>query len=142
MRERLSEERRRIIFNRTRGKCHVCHKRLCFGNYGQRGARGSWHVDHSIPVRSQGTNHGNNLCAACIACNIEKAIVTSRTARGWNGRRRAPLSAERYRDQKAKNTVGGGVVGAGVGALLGGPPGAVVGGLVGALFGHEIDPDE
>lgn len=141
-RERLSEERRRAIFDRGRRKCHLCHKKLCFNNHGVRGARGCWHVDHSVAIANGGSNHGNNLKPVCISCNLDKSTVTSRTARRWNDRRRAPLSPARYEAEKTKNAVGIGVIGAGIGALIAGPPGALIGSIVGAAIGHDIDPDE
>lgn len=141
-RERFNEERRRAIFDRTRGKCHLCHKKLCFSNYGVRGARGCWHVEHSIAIAHGGSNHGNNLKPACISCNLDKSTVTSRTARGWNGRRRAPLSPTCCQAKKTNNAVGVGVIGASIGGLIAGPPGALVGCIVGAAIGHDIDPDE
>jgi 5-methylcytosine-specific restriction endonuclease McrA len=141
-RERFGEDRRRAVFDRTRGRCHICGKKLCFSNYGCRDGRAGWHVDHSVPIAAGGSNHGNNLLAACIACNQDKSTYTSRTARRWNGRSRAPLSPSRYQQKKAENAIGVGAIGAGIGALIGGPPGALIGGLLGAALGHDEDPDE
>ena len=36
------------------------------------------------------TADGTRLYAACIDCNIEKSTVSTRAARGWHGRRKAP----------------------------------------------------
>lgn len=129
------------IIDRGRGKCHLCHKQLSYSNHGRRGRKGAWHVDHSKPLANGGTNHGNNLRTACIACNEEKATVTSRTAREWYGRRKAPLSHERYQREKTGNTIGGGAIGATIGGAIGGPPGALIGGLVGLAIGSSVDPD-
>lgn len=141
-RRRFTDDELEAIFDRTRGKCHICHRLLAFKNYGQRGSRGAWHVDHSVPLAKGGTNHGNNLYAACIGCNCDKSTATSRTARGRNGRQRAPMSPERHAAARTNNVVGGGALGAGIGALIGGPPGALLGGLIGVALGSDADPDE
>ena len=130
------------IFDRTRGKCHICHGRLAFRNYGQRGTRGAWHVDHSVPLARGGTDHRNNLYAACIACNEDKSTATSRTARARNSRTRAPMSSARYAAAQVNSVVCGSAMGAGLGALIGGPAGAVWGGLIGAALGSDEDPDQ
>jgi 5-methylcytosine-specific restriction endonuclease McrA len=141
-RKHYSDSERSKIFQRGHGKCHICHRQLCYSTYGQRGRRGAWHVDHSKAIANGGTNHGNNLKPACIGCNEEKSTVTARTARRWNGRRAAPLSPARYGSEKASNTVVVGAMGALLGGALGGPPGALVGGFVGAALGNSINPDE
>ena len=140
-REPISSSRRRDIFERTRGKCHICHKQLSFSNYGRYGDRGAWHVDHSVAIARGGTNHGNNLKAACIPCNLDKSTAIARTARAWNGRRRAPLSAARYEATKSRNALAGAATGAGVGALLGGPALALLFGMLGWAIGDDVDPD-
>jgi 5-methylcytosine-specific restriction endonuclease McrA len=141
-RQRFTDDRLQWTFDRTRGKCHVCHGSLVFGNYGRRGRRGAWHVEHSVAIAKGGTHHGNNLYAAHITCNGDKSTVTSRTARRWNGKRRAPLSAARYAEAKRNTVVGAGAVGLGVGAMILGVPGAIIGTIIGAAFGSSIDPDE
>jgi 5-methylcytosine-specific restriction endonuclease McrA len=141
-RERFAPERRRDIFDRTRGKCHICHKQLSFANYGASGARGAWHVEHSVALANGGTNHGNNLYAACIWCNIEKCTANSRTARSWAGKQRAPLSMEKAKEARTQSALGGGLVGAAVGAAIAGPAGLILFSLFGAAVGHEIDPDK
>lgn len=141
-RRRFTDDELEAIFDRTRGKCHICHARLAFKNYSQRGTRGAWHVDHSVPLAKGGTNHGNNLFAACVSCNCDKSTATSRTARARSGRKRAPMSSSRYAAARADRVVGGGAIGAGIGAMIGGPPGALIGGLIGAALGSDVDPDE
>ena len=129
------------IYDRTSGYCHICCKKLSFKNYGRCGERGAWHVEHSRPRAKGGTDHGNNLYAACIGCNLKKSTVSTRTARAWYGRRTAPLSRERRIEAKRSAAVAGGILGAAVGAL-GGPWGLVVGALIGAKLGQETDPNE
>lgn len=137
---KFNEERLNSIFDRTRGKCHVCHKQLCFSNYGQHGRRGSWQVDHSIALANGGSHHLNNLFAACIPCNLDKSVAHSRTARRWQGKSRAPLSRSRYEKARSDNAAGAGALGLGVGALFG-PAGALIGGAIGLIVGDSINPD-
>jgi|SRR5882724_7087495 len=130
----------RHIYDRTSGYCHICGKKLSFTNYGGSGSKGAWHVEHSIPRARGGTDHGNNLYAACIACNLEKETFTTKTARRWNGRSRAPLSREQRKTVRTTNTVTGGVLGGIAGALFG-PLGAAIGAGIGAKIGRSIKPD-
>ena len=90
------------IFDRTDGRCHICGKTLCFQNYGASGRRGAWEVEHSMPRARGGTDHANNLFAACIPCNRAKGTVTTRTARRWNDRTAAPFSREEGQDQEVQ----------------------------------------
>lgn len=136
-----STEQLRRIYDRTSGKCHICAKKLSFRNYGQRGTRGAWQVDHSKPRAKGGTDHGNNLYPACIECNLEKSTTTSRTARSWYDRKRAPLSRERRKAAKRSAAVRGGVLGAVIGGALAGPLGVAAGAALGAKLGFESDPD-
>ena len=135
-----SDERLGDIFDKTDGQCHICGKKLAFKNYAANGSRGAWEVEHSIPKAKGGTDHLNNLFPACISCNRSKRDGSTRAARAQYGRKRAPLSQERKDRVRSKNTVKGGIVGAGLGSFLG-PGGAIVGGFLGALIGHGQDPD-
>ena len=69
----FSEEKLNKIFDKTDGRCRFCGKQLSWSNYGQRGRRGAWAVDHSIPPANGGSDHLNNLYATCYACNEEKS---------------------------------------------------------------------
>lgn len=132
----------RFVYDRTSGRCHLCGKKLSWINYGRRGARGAWHVDHSVPRTKGGTNHRNNLYAACIVCNREKDTFTAKTARSWHGRQRAPLSHAKRAQRKKQNAAIGGAVGGLLGAVVLGPVGAVVGAGIGAKLGHNAKPDD
>lgn len=138
---RVSLEQLDAIFQRTTGYCHLCHKQLCRGNYGKHGRRGAWQIEHSVPQSKGGSDHLNNLFAACIPCNLLKSNRTTRTARRWAGKTRAPLSPERRATEKVKNGVAYAAVGAGIGAVLAGPPGAWLGGVIGATVGSDRNPD-
>lgn len=128
------------IFSKSNGRCHLCRCELRFHNYGNSNVRGAWEVEHSIPRAKGGTDHLNNLYAACISCNRSKGSSTTRSARAKNGFRSAPFSKK----QKVNNALTGGVIGAL--SLLFVPPhfrvvAAVVGTAVGAIIGHEVEPD-
>lgn len=132
---------REAIYNRTSGKCHICHKKLAFKNYGQHGERGAWEIDHSRPRARGGSDHGNNLFAACISCNRSKQADSSRKTRLAAGYRRSPLSPQAKENVKIWAAIkGAGALGF-VGARLAGPPGALIGGILGLLMGLESDPD-
>jgi hypothetical protein len=129
------------IFQRTGGMCHLCHKPLCRKNYAIYGTRGAWEVEHSVPQCNGGSHHGNNLYAACISCNRSKGKVTTRTARRWNGKTRAPMSLKRRKQAQTENTV----ILATVGGILGcafGPAGAVAGAAIGGKIGSSLDPNQ
>ena len=128
------------IYQRTEGRCHICRKQLSLRNYGVLGKRGAWEVEHSKPRSKGGTDHMNNLYAACIACNRKKGNSSTVSARSANGYRCAPLSQAK----RGENAVAGGVVGALAFLLV--PPhlrlaAAVVGGVVGAVVGKSYEPD-
>lgn len=81
----MDKERIHKIYNKTNGCCHLCNKKLSRSNYGVHGAKGSWHVDHSIAKANGGTDHMNNLFAACIDCNLEKGTLHKTTIRKRKG---------------------------------------------------------
>ena len=138
-RRRFSSEELNTVYDRTNGKCHLCHKTLSFKNYGMHGAKGAWHVDHSRAIANGGTNHMNNLFAACISCNLSKGTVSTKTARRWVGKTKAPLSREKRAIAKKDNAIGGSVLGAGAGGAIAGPVGALIGGVLGAIIGYDPD---
>lgn len=65
-----------LIYQRTSGKCHLCHDPLARSNYARFGERGAWEVEHSVPRARGGTDRLNNLYAAHICCNRSKCVVT------------------------------------------------------------------
>ena len=111
------------VFSRTDGHCHICCKRLCFGNHGAIGKQGAWEIEHSRPRSRGGTDHLNNLYAACISCN-----------------RAAPLSKQK----KQQNALKWGIAGS-LAALFVPPPlrlvALVAGAAAGALLGHDYEPE-
>ncbi|MDF1822285.1 MAG: HNH endonuclease [Alcanivoracaceae bacterium] len=137
---RFDTKTKRTIYDRTRGYCHLCNKKLAFKNYGKSEGRAAWEIDHSNPKANGGTDRLNNLYAACISCNRSKKHSSTRTARAQNGRTRAPLSAEKRQKAVRGNTLVGALVGLLGGAVLG-PAAAVAGAGIGAAVGKAIDPD-
>jgi hypothetical protein len=128
------------IYTRTNGRCHICGMKLARRNYGTRGAKAAWHVEHSIPKAAGGTDHRNNLYAACIYCNLQKSDGTSRSARARNGRTRAPLSIKMRGKKRAENAWSGAGI-AGVAALLLAPEFVLLGIAAGAFLGHSVEVD-
>lgn len=137
---RTSEQRLNDIYDRTTGYCHICSKKLAFSNYGRPGRKGAWEIEHSNARDRGGTNHLNNLYAACIKCNREKGTVTTRTARAWHGRKKAPLSRGKRKAARTGNAILGSVVGGVLGSVAG-PWGAAAGLAIGARLGYKANPD-
>ena len=136
----MKSDRLDRIFYRTDGQCHICRKRLCFGNYGSIGKRGAWEIEHSRPRSRGGTDHLNNLYAACISCNRSKGNGTTASARSGNGYRTAPLSKQK----KQQNALKGGIAGSLL-ALFVLPQLRLVAFMTcaaaGALLGHDYEPE-
>ena len=132
-------KRLNAIYDKTNGYCHICHKKIAFSNYGLNGAKGAWHIDHSIPRAKGGSDHLNNLYPACIPCNLYKKDSSNSTIRRVHGNKRAPFSKNKLERIKSENTAKGIVAGASIGLLLG-PGGAFIGGLVGGIIGNDTSP--
>jgi 5-methylcytosine-specific restriction endonuclease McrA len=133
-------KRLRAIYNRTDGHCHICYKRLSFVNYGgDRTLRGVWEIEHSKPRCKGGTDHGNNLYAACVPCNRNKSDCTTRTARRWSGTTRAPFSKAIKVKLRERNADLGTLIGGMLGAV-GGPVCMAVGAYLGRQVGQDIKP--
>lgn len=132
----------RKIYDRTSGYCHICRKKLSLKNYNRKGEKGAWEVDHSRPHSKGGSDHLNNLYASCMSCNRKKSTFTSKTARSWNNRRKAPLSKIQRKKAKRSNAIVGGVIGYGIIGFVGGPVGALVGAAIGGKIGYAVDPDK
>jgi 5-methylcytosine-specific restriction endonuclease McrA len=129
------------IYERTDGHCHICRKKLARSNYGNIGARGAWEVEHSRPRSMGGTDHGNNLYAACISCNRSKGNSSTASARSRNGYKTAPYS----RARKDKNAwFGAGSFGA-LAFILAPPqikiPVVILSAVIGGAIGANAEPD-
>lgn len=139
---RIDADQLAAIFNRTSGRCHLCHRPVAFSNYGRHGQRGAWEVEHSKPRARGGTNYLRNLYAAHIRCNRSKGIRATRITRRSNGYTRAPLSRAARERAKRWNAVAGGLAGIPLGALVLGPAGAWIGAALGVALAHDQDPDD
>jgi 5-methylcytosine-specific restriction endonuclease McrA len=137
-RYQYSNDRLNSIFDRTDGKCHLCHRKLSFSSYGVRGAFGAWQVDHSVPLAHGGSENLNNLFAACTACNLLKGTRCTATVRRWLGTQRAPLSLRRKKVEDRANMLMITIVGASVGASMLGRRGVLVGALAGAFAAASL----
>lgn len=133
-----TNERRTAIFIKTDGNCHICHGRLSFAAYGDKGHRGGWEVEHSVPKAKGGTGHLNNLFPAHINCNRRKRTDTTSSARAQHGHTRAPYSRAKKEQIHDDNTAKGVLAGATAGAVVGGPVGAAIGALLGGLAGNSV----
>ncbi len=137
---KVDDEKLERIFLRTDGQCHICRKHLSFSNYGATGKRGAWEIEHSRPQSKGGTDHMNNLYAACVSCNRSKGNATTASARAANGYRKAPLSKRK----KNQNALIWGATGSLVALFV--PPqlrlvAFVAGAAAGALLGYESEPE-
>ncbi len=135
-----SNETLNRIYDRTDGRCHICGKKLSFVNYAEIGRRGAWQVEHSRCKANGGSNHLNNLFPACTSCNLQKATFTTRAARAWNGRTRAPRSKSAKKQERLSNTVAGVFLGGLIGALAG-SRGLAAGVAIGGLVGSSVEVD-
>ena len=61
------------VYNKTKGYCKYCSKKLSLKNHGKVGSRGAWEIDHSKPKSKGGTDHRKNLVPACVSCNRDKS---------------------------------------------------------------------
>lgn len=108
----IDEAKRVAVFEKSNGKCHYCEKALSFYNRDRQG-RGAWEVEHRIARANGGTDHLNNLVAACWTCNVDKGTLTAKTQhRAVTGDRTARSSRRRWRT--AGGAMGLGVVAAGL----------------------------
>lgn len=61
--------KRAYVYERDGRRCTYCGVKVAFG---------ALHVDHSVSRANRGTNHLNNLRAACIPCNLAKGALNAR----------------------------------------------------------------
>ena len=98
------------LHEKTDGRCHLCGSDLELVDYSE-----AWEVDHSNPKSLGGTNHLNNLFAACVPCNRGKGNRNSRSFRSVNGLNRAPISRNQRARKQTRNVAmcatGAGLIG-------------------------------
>lgn len=129
-------QRIRKVYDKTDGYCHLCHKKLALSNYGKTGSRGSWHFDHSFPRANGGSDHLNNLYAACIVCNVKKGTRRSYSVRKQNGLTTIPKSKSTKAKIRDENT-GAGLILGGILGSFGGPVGMLIGAAIGGILGNN-----
>ncbi|MDO8329653.1 MAG: HNH endonuclease [Fluviicoccus sp.] len=134
------EKRLRRIFERTAGRCHICHKKVVWANYGRVDLRGGWEVEHSVPRARGGSDHPTNLYPACIGCNRAKGSKSTRSARARHGKVHAPLSRGGRLWARIENAVAGCLLGMVAGAFVS-AEGALVGSWVGWALGYLKPPE-
>jgi len=137
----MTNDRLNSIYDRTHGCCHICRKKLSFTNYGVRGAKGSWEIEHSIPKAVGGTNHLNNLFAACMPCNRSKGAKSTRSVRQIHGHTRAPYSKEKKQQIRNSNILAGVTLFGIIGAGIAGPIGGIIGAVIGSEIGRNKSPN-
>ena len=71
-----SDEDLNDIYDKTSGYCYYCGKKIDWSNYGDPDSKGSWEVDHKIPVSRGGGDSYGNLVPACTDCNRDKGDLT------------------------------------------------------------------
>jgi len=71
------------IYDKTDGRCAICDKKLSWKNYGNHGGKGSWEVDHGMPLSRGGTDTFRNCQPLCIKCNREKGDLTTNEFKRW-----------------------------------------------------------
>ncbi len=76
-----SEDELNRVFDKTDGSCYYCDKQLVFSNYGQQGQRGSWEVDHVVPLSAGGADDKRHRVPACFSCNRLKGAMSARQFR-------------------------------------------------------------
>lgn len=65
-RKTYSREERKIIYNKSNGRCELCGQRLSLENMT---------LDHIIPLSMGGKDDMENLQATCLACNQFKSNI-------------------------------------------------------------------
>jgi 5-methylcytosine-specific restriction endonuclease McrA len=66
------------VYDKNKGYCWHCDRKLSFINYGKFGKKGAWEIDHSVPKARGGTDNRNNLVPSCMICNRSKQDLNSR----------------------------------------------------------------
>lgn len=69
------------VFEKTDGYCYYCDKHLSFLNYGHPDGRGSWEIDHIVPLSAGGVDNRRNRVTACFSCNRLKGSMLTRQFR-------------------------------------------------------------
>lgn len=66
--EKRAPKRRRLVFEKSGGRCHYCATPLTLD--------GKWHIEHKMPRALLGGSEQDNLVASCVPCNMKKKDKT------------------------------------------------------------------
>lgn len=78
-RKSINKKIRKIVFDKTGGRCHVCGKPIFFN--AKVGSRGRWHVDHILQKSRGGEDSIDNYLPICRDCNFLRRNYASKTMR-------------------------------------------------------------
>ena len=135
----MDKKRLRIIYNKTNGYCHICHKKLSFTNHARYSSKGAWEIDHSKPKTKGGSDRVNNLFSACVSCNRSKSAKSTAIARRKYGNTRAPYCKAKKQQIKRQKTTAKAVIGGLVGSVFG-LGGMIIGAGIGAVVNEDSSP--
>ncbi|MCW5962201.1 MAG: HNH endonuclease [Pyrinomonadaceae bacterium] len=57
---------RRLVIRRAENHCEYCH-------LSQTGQEATFHIDHVVPINSDGETVAENLALACVSCSLRKS---------------------------------------------------------------------
>ena len=92
-------------YDKTDGRCHICHRKVFWSKYGFVNLRGAWEVDHSNPRANGGSDRLSNLFPACISCNRSKGSKSTRTQRAKHGFTKAPESKKTKEERRERQSI-------------------------------------
>jgi len=61
----ISSFLRKLVIRRADNRCEYCQ-------LSQKGQEATFHIDHIIPLASNGTTTPENLALACVSCSLKK----------------------------------------------------------------------
>ena len=74
----ISSFLRKLIIRRADNHCEYCH-------LSQKGQEATFHIDHIVPVISDGETVQENLALACVSCSLRKGakefVIDSKTTK-------------------------------------------------------------
>jgi 5-methylcytosine-specific restriction endonuclease McrA len=78
-RKSINKKTRKLVFDKTGGRCHMCGKVLFFNAAPL--SRGRWHVDHILQKSRNGEDSLRNYLPVCRDCNFLRRNYASKTMR-------------------------------------------------------------
>lgn len=93
----------RRIWERTDGKCHLCHVRVRLSSYGARGESDEWEVDHSN-ARARGGTTTDTTSTLLMPLATARSRIAQRVLSAVRTVKRALRSPETRRMRSAKAT--------------------------------------